>query len=79
VARQLSPEVGEALDFLDRQGLRARMTGSGSAVFALLPPGRSLAQAPAHWDQEGWTVRECSRMEVHPLVGWASSDDSVGS
>jgi 4-diphosphocytidyl-2-C-methyl-D-erythritol kinase len=53
------------------------MTGSGSAVFALLAPGKILAQAPAHWAQDGWVVRECSNMEVHPLVGWAPSDDSV--
>jgi len=83
VARQLEPQVGEALEFLARQGLRARMTGSGSAVFALLPPelaeGRALAQAPARWAHEGWVVRECGNLEVHPLVGWASSDDSVGS
>jgi 4-diphosphocytidyl-2-C-methyl-D-erythritol kinase len=55
------------------------MTGSGSAVFALLPPGVSLAQVPARWAPEGWVVRECGNLEVHPLVGWASSDDSVGS
>ena len=78
VARQLCPEVGEALEWLGSQGLRARMTGSGSAVFALLPPGKSLAQAPAHWNSAGWLVRECGNMEVHPLVGWAPSDDSVG-
>jgi 4-diphosphocytidyl-2-C-methyl-D-erythritol kinase len=79
VARQLNPEVGEALEFFTRQGLRARMTGSGSAVFALLPPefadGQALAQAPAHWADNGWVLRECGNMEVHPLVGWASSDE----
>ena len=73
VACQLCPDVGKALDWLGSQGLQARMTGSGSAVFALLPPGKSLAQAPADWQ-----VRECSNMEVHPLVGWAASDDLVG-
>jgi 4-diphosphocytidyl-2-C-methyl-D-erythritol kinase len=78
VARQLCPEVGEAIEWLGLQGLRARMTGSGSAVFALLPPGTVLAQAPAHWAQAGWVVRECGNMEAHPLVGWAPSDDSVG-
>jgi 4-diphosphocytidyl-2-C-methyl-D-erythritol kinase len=74
VARQLNPEVGEALEWLGSQGLRARMTGSGSAVFALLPPGIVLAQAPAHWAPEGWVVRECSNLEVHPLSGWAASE-----
>ncbi|MBC5786210.1 4-(cytidine 5'-diphospho)-2-C-methyl-D-erythritol kinase [Ramlibacter sp. USB13] len=77
VARQLCPEVGEACRWLGSQGLQARMTGSGSAVFALLPPGKALGQAPAHWPRAGWLVRECGKMEVHPLVGWASSDDSV--
>lgn len=72
IARQLCPDVGQALQWLGSQGLGGRMTGSGSAVFALLPRGLSLAQAPA-----GWVVRECGNMEVHPLVGWASSDDSV--
>ncbi|MGV3492292.1 MAG: 4-(cytidine 5'-diphospho)-2-C-methyl-D-erythritol kinase [Ramlibacter sp.] len=74
VARQLCPEVGEAVEWLGSQGLQARMTGSGSAVFALLPPGKRLA----HRAPDGWVVRECGKMEVHPLVGWAPSDDSVG-
>ncbi len=77
VARQLCPEVGEACGWLGSQGLQARMTGSGSAVFALLPPGQFLGQAPAHWAGSGWVVRECGKMDVHPLVGWAPSDDSV--
>ncbi|MDB5912493.1 MAG: 4-(cytidine 5-diphospho)-2-C-methyl-D-erythritol kinase [Ramlibacter sp.] len=77
-ARALCPEVGEAIEWLGKQGLRARMTGSGSAIFALLPPGIALAQAPAHWAPTGWVLRECSNLEVHPLSGWASSDDSVG-
>ncbi|HSV84269.1 MAG TPA: 4-(cytidine 5'-diphospho)-2-C-methyl-D-erythritol kinase [Ramlibacter sp.] len=72
-ARQLNPEVDAALQWLGSQGLQGRMTGSGSAVFALLPPGKQLAaQVPV-----GWVTRECSKMEVHPLVGWAPSDDSV--
>lgn len=77
VARQLCPEVGEACQWLGSQGLQARMTGSGSAVFALLPPGKTLGQVPAHWASSGWVVRECGKMEAHPLVGWAPSDDSV--
>jgi len=72
VARRLCPDVAEALQWLGSQGLQGRMTGSGSAVFALLPQGCTLAQAPA-----GWVARECGNMDVHPLVGWASSDDSV--
>ena len=78
VARQLCPEIGVALEWLGSQGLRGRMTGSGSAVYALLPPGTMAAQAPAHWVREGWVMQECGNMEVHPLSGWAPSDDSVG-
>ncbi|TFZ06403.1 4-(cytidine 5'-diphospho)-2-C-methyl-D-erythritol kinase [Ramlibacter henchirensis] len=76
VAQRLCPQVGEALDWLARQGLPGRMTGSGSAVFAPLAPGQSPAAAPPSW--HGWQVRECSNLEVHPLAGWASRDDSVG-
>lgn len=71
VAERLCPDVARALQWLGSQGLQGRMTGSGNAVFALLSPGQGLAQAPA-----GWTVRECGNMEVHPLAGWAPSDDS---
>jgi 4-diphosphocytidyl-2-C-methyl-D-erythritol kinase len=71
VAQRLCPDVGLALDWLRSQGLHGRMTGSGSAVFAPLAPGQGIGQAPANWQ-----VRECSNLEVHPLVGWAPSDDS---
>jgi 4-diphosphocytidyl-2-C-methyl-D-erythritol kinase len=57
------------VEWLGSQGLSARMTGSGSAVFALMGPGVALEPAPA-----GWEVRECGNLEVHPLVGWAPSD-----
>ncbi len=74
VAQRLCPQVGEALEWLARQGLPGRMTGSGSAVFAPLAPGQSAAAVPPSW--QGWRVRECSNMGVHPLAGWASSDSS---
>ena len=70
VAQRTCPAVGEALQWLGAQGLQGRMTGSGSAVFALLAPGKSPGRPPA-----GWQARECSNLEVHPLAGWASSDD----
>ena len=74
VAEKLCPGVTQALRWLSSQGLAGRMTGSGSAVFAVLPPGVKPAQAPS-----GWRVRECSNMEAHPLARWAASDDiSVG-
>ena len=71
VAQRLCPAVTEALQWLGSQGLEGRMTGSGSAVFALLAPGKALQAAPA-----GWQARECGSLEAHPLRGWAPSDDS---
>jgi 4-diphosphocytidyl-2-C-methyl-D-erythritol kinase len=73
VAQRLCPEVTQALQWLGSQGVAARMTGSGSAVFGLMAQGKALQAAPA-----GWQVRACGSLEVHPLVGWAPSDDSVG-
>jgi 4-diphosphocytidyl-2-C-methyl-D-erythritol kinase len=72
VAQGICPAVGDALEWLASQGLQGRMTGSGSAVFALLPEGRAPGAAPPEW-----TVRECGNLEAHPLAGWAPSDDSV--
>jgi 4-diphosphocytidyl-2-C-methyl-D-erythritol kinase len=70
VAQRLCPVVSDALQWLGAQGLEGRMTGSGSAVFAMLAPGKKLAVPP-----KGWQARECSNMGVHPLAGWVSSDD----
>ena len=71
VAGKLCPEVVQVLQWLGSQGLRGRLTGSGSAVFAQLPAGMALERPPV----EGWQVRECGNMAVHPLAGWAASDD----
>ena len=71
VAQALCPEVSQALALLGAQGLQARMSGSGSAVFAhLATAGHAAIQAPDHW-----IVRECGNLEVHPLQGWAASDN----
>jgi 4-diphosphocytidyl-2-C-methyl-D-erythritol kinase len=73
VAQRLCPAVTQALRWLDDQGLQARMTGSGSAVFAQMPQEKSLLPAPA-----GWQVRQCGNLAVHPLFGWAASDEFGG-
>ena len=65
VAELLCPAVGQSLAWFSAQGLTARMTGSGSAVFALLPPGLALAGAPEHM-----ALRVCDSLEAHPLQGW---------
>lgn len=70
VAQRLCPEVAQALKWFEYQGFKARMTGSGSAVFALVSPQTVLPKPPP-----GWQLQMCSNLEVHPLAGWASCDD----
>jgi 4-diphosphocytidyl-2-C-methyl-D-erythritol kinase len=71
VAQRLCPGVAQALEWLGSQGLNGRMTGSGSAVFAVIEDKAvALQNAPA-----GWQARICGNLDVHPLVGWAPSDD----
>ena len=67
VAELLCPEVKSAVEFLKTHGLQARMTGSGSAVFAHCTQGSEAVLAP---DQ--WTVRKCSNLEVHPCLLYTS-------
>ena len=66
VAERLCPAVTEAIRWLGDQGLDARMTGSGSAVFAAMPHDVELSQPPS-----GWEARKCSNLGSHPLAGWA--------
>jgi 4-diphosphocytidyl-2-C-methyl-D-erythritol kinase len=69
VARRLSPQVDQSLDWFSRQGLRPGMTGSGSAVFARIASDTVLSEPPT-----GWQLRLCSNLEIHPLAGWVSCD-----
>jgi 4-diphosphocytidyl-2-C-methyl-D-erythritol kinase len=69
VARALCPEIDEALQWLDSFGLRPRMTGSGSAVFAEITDGVAIDPPPKHWQ-----MRICSNMAVHPQAEWAASE-----
>jgi len=79
VAQRLCPAVTHAIDWLGSKGLKARMTGSGSAVFAPVASSGSaagtqetdLSDAP-----QGWSVRHCRNLPVHPMAGWAGSDVS---
>jgi 4-diphosphocytidyl-2-C-methyl-D-erythritol kinase len=75
VAQRLCPGVTQALNWLALQGLKPRMTGSGSAVFAHMLDEIDLSLAPGEF-----LVRACSSLAIHPLAGWAVSDSlSVGS
>ena len=69
VAQALYPEIDQALQWLTSFGLRPRMTGSGSTVFAQLPDGVQIDLPPRNWQ-----MRICSNMAVHPQAGWAASE-----
>ncbi len=82
VARQLCPGVDQGLQWLETLKLAARMTGSGSAVFAALPKNRPSSFGDEMGDGDkslqsrapvGFRVRVCRNLSVHPLAGWASS------
>ena len=62
VAQALCPEVEMALHWLQSFGLKPRMTGSGSAVFAQLPE-HTVVDTPPH----NWQVQICRNMVSHPL------------
>lgn len=77
VAQRLCPEVSEAIKWLGHQGLNARMTGSGSAVFALTGTNDESVSDNLRHETEfatlpvSWQFRKCSNLDVHPLAGWA--------
>src|SRR5574337_1001618 len=66
VAQALCPEINKAMDWLASKGLRGRMTGSGSAVFAQVTHAVDLHDAPA-----AWQVKMCENLKFHPLSDWA--------
>jgi 4-diphosphocytidyl-2-C-methyl-D-erythritol kinase len=69
----LSAEVGEGLALWREAFGTARMTGSGSAIFAPVDgPDVSLPALPT-----GWRARVCRSSAVHPLAGWADGKDGV--
>jgi len=70
VAQALCPEVSEALRWLGSRGMQGRMTGSGSAVFAQMQHATDLSGAP-----EGWLIRSCENLVIHPLAGWAPEEN----
>lgn len=69
VAQALCPEVEMALHWLQSFGLKPRMTGSGSAVFAQLPEHTVVDTPPRNWQ-----VQICRNMVSHPLREWMDSN-----
>ena len=74
VAERLCPQVAQGVHLLAGWGLKGRMTGSGSAVFAQVPDP-AVAQAVAQQAPPDWQVRTCSALAIHPLSGWAPEED----
>jgi len=64
-------EVAAGLEILQRRFGNARMTGSGSAVFARAGTGAEPTAAMPADLPPGWVGRMCRSLEQHPLVGWA--------
>ncbi len=65
-------DVTDAVARLQRCYGNARMTGSGSAVFARAGTGaQPIAAMPADLPP-GWVGRQCRSLERHPLAGWAT-------
>jgi 4-diphosphocytidyl-2-C-methyl-D-erythritol kinase len=76
VVRTLYPEVAAALDWLGRFG-PARLTGTGSCVFAAMPEvaqaEAALAAVPAGW--QAWVTRGLNRS---PLAARLQLEQQVG-
>ena len=68
VAESLCPEIKKTIDWFESQGLHARMTGSGSAVFAV----KKQFQSYSLRSESDWIVRDCKSLADHPLRGWSS-------
>lgn len=66
-ATRLCPAIAEAIDWLAQYGLHARMTGSGSAVFAPLPAGMDADILQQH-APKNCKVQVCSNLSLHPLL-----------
>lgn len=82
VAQALCPEIKNTIEWLKGRGFQARMTGSGSALFAAVPDALSDADAQGVLDDfssalrlqsaegtMGWHMRICKVLDKHPDHG----------
>ncbi len=74
-AESLCPEVAQAAVLLAGRFGNSRMTGSGSAVFAVVGPADGADASPMAMNlpdlPAGWVGRMCRSLAQHPLAGWA--------
>jgi len=69
-AEAACPQVAEARAFLAARVGDARMTGSGSAVFAWAGGGGEPTVAWPGLPHAGWVGRMCRSLAEHPLAHW---------
>ncbi|MEY4978581.1 MAG: 4-(cytidine 5-diphospho)-2-C-methyl-D-erythritol kinase [Pseudomonadota bacterium] len=72
VVEVLCPDVLNGMQWLQSQGLSARMTGSGTAVFAPIPQTVDQQSWSPVSVPGNWLVKICKNMDVHPLFDWCS-------
>jgi 4-diphosphocytidyl-2-C-methyl-D-erythritol kinase len=65
VAQRICPDIGASIGWLNGLGLSARMTGSGSSVFAPVHDAMNEVEAP-----KGNTIFHCESLLEHPLKSW---------
>ncbi|WP_370681205.1 4-(cytidine 5'-diphospho)-2-C-methyl-D-erythritol kinase [Comamonas sp. GB3 AK4-5] len=73
VAQALCPDVEKASNWLASLGLQARMTGSGSAVFAQIKQADFSVTQPCDW-----TIKVCENLPSHPLKEWIADKRTTG-
>ena len=66
-AERLCPAIAEVIAWLAQYGLYARMTGSGSTVFAPLPADMDADFLQQH-APKNCKIRVCSNLAQHPLL-----------
>ena len=76
-AEDRCPEVAQVARWLEARYGNSRMTGSGSAVFAMAFEEGGTVNSPlatrlADELPPGWVGRMCRGLDEHPLRGWAS-------
>lgn len=69
-AKAVSGQVGQAIELLRLRYGNSRMTGSGSAVFAIAGEGAQASSALPQVPQ-GWSAKLCRSLARHPLASWA--------
>lgn len=65
LATRQCPAIQQCIDWLESKNLAARMSGSGSAVFAVHTVPIDVSDAPSDW-----VVRQTCIMDAHPLLDW---------